>query len=166
MLELFEWTWSILGEKTSIQQKQETNVPTSVNSQQKCVWLCQSWKIKLSTGPEKWRGTLSLLFWKAAARPEHLVWRSNRGRWACMVPAEAVSTRATAAVPAIVPETPRMRGKASSPPVFGMSPRPPASTTAVSVGRIFWDYGCQFSSFFFNQTANVASPISGCFRPE
>lgn len=155
MLELFQWTRSILENKKkqhrpSIQRKQETNVPTSVNSQQKCVWLCQSCKVKLSTGPEEHGGTLSLLFWQAAARPEHLVWRSNRGRWACMVPVEAVSTRATAAVPAIVPETPRMRGKASSPPVFGMSPRPPASTTAVIVRRIFWDYRCQFSKCCFS----------------
>lgn len=73
-----------------------------------------------------------LLSWKAAARPEHLVGRPNRGRWACMVPAEAVSTHATAAVPVIVPGTHHMRGKASSPPAFVTSPHLPASTTAVS----------------------------------
>lgn len=49
-----------------------------------------------------------------------------------MVPVEAVTVHVTAAVPVIAPETPHMRGKASSPPAFVTSPHRPASTTVVS----------------------------------
>lgn len=49
-----------------------------------------------------------------------------------MVPAEVVTARATAAAPAIAPGTRHTREKASSPPAFATSPRPPASTTVVS----------------------------------
>lgn len=91
-------------------------------------------KIKISCGLEEEKGMLSMLLsWKAAARPEHLDWRPNRGRWACMVPVEAVTAHVTAAAPAIAPGTPHMREKASSPPAFATSPHPPANTTAVSV---------------------------------
>ncbi len=84
-----------------------------------------------------------LLSWKAAVRPGRLEWRQNRGRWACMVPVEAVTAHVTAGAPAIAPGTPRMREKASSPPASATSPHPPANTTAVSAhGKKEGLYGC------------------------
>ena len=99
-----------------------------------CVSACRNFEeIKISFGPGNQKGMLSMLLsWKAAARPEHLSWRPNRGRWACMVPAEAVTAHVTAAAPAIAPGTPHMREKASSLPAFVTSPHPPASTTTVN----------------------------------
>lgn len=115
-----------------------------------CCWLVlstsvrSSWNVhvtmstpsccKIKISPGVWvRILLSrLLSWKAV-RPEHLVWRLNTGRWACMVPVEVVTAHVTAAAPAIAPGTPHMREKASSPPAFVTSPHPPASTTVVSV---------------------------------
>lgn len=46
-----------------------------------------------------------------------------------MVPVGAVTAHVTADAPAIAPETPHMREKASSPPAFATSPHPLANTT-------------------------------------
>lgn len=88
----------------------------------------------MSCSLEEERAALTvLLFWKAAVRPEHLEWRLNRGRWACMVPVGAVTVHVTAAAPAIAPGIPHTKEKASSPPAFETSLHPPANTTVVGM---------------------------------